>query len=89
MLSFTSSTFFSSSADEFPFSILASVLVSTSSSVELPPLSALESTSLSVMPFSSADTTSSLSSFATAFGLPRLPPTEKNILKMTGHLVIK
>lgn len=72
-MSFTSSTFLSSSADEFPFSILSSVFESTSSSVELPPLSALESTSLSVIPFSSADTTSSLSSFETAFGLPRLP----------------
>jgi len=41
--------------------------------VELPPLSALESTSFSAIPFSSADTTSSLSSFETAFGLPRLP----------------
>jgi len=76
VLFYTSSTFFSSSADEFPFSILSSVFESTSSSVELPPLSALESTSLSAIPFSSADTTSSLSSFVTAFGLPRLPKKE-------------
>jgi len=75
-MSCTSSTFFSSSVDEFPFSILSSVFESTSSSVELPPLSALESTSLSAIPFSSADATSSISSFETAFGLPRLPKEE-------------
>lgn len=71
---YTSSRLFSSSAEEFPFSIFSSVFASTSSSVELPPLSALESTLFSENPFSSAETTSSSSSLAALGLLPRLPP---------------